>query len=201
MARQIFRVTNSLSNRGAVVPSVGLVRRTKFTAEPLREIRSVLPVSVSYETRILVRCEWRLRNHEGRCRLWSVAFGVPRFTPKANVHDGRVCKHVWNSPIERLGFPIQPGANPHGECSPTVHRQPYFHLTGSKVYVGKHRSPFNPDVLPRVENLPNPRRNQRGRICSSRACSTNELWSCVKRHHTNGRKQDSSIHFVFPPID
>src|SRR5262245_25528910 len=52
-------------------------------------------------------------------------------------------------------------------------------------------------MLPRVKNLPSPRRDQRGRICSSRGCMTNELWSCVKRHGNNGREQYTCIHLFF----
>ena len=50
-----------------------------------------------------------LRNHEGRCWLWSVGFGITRFTPEANVHDSRICRHVRNSPIEKLAFGFSQG--------------------------------------------------------------------------------------------
>ena len=177
MARQIFRATNRQSHRSrwSSKRSSGFPGRQSPRGYSGRF--AAPPASVSCETRTLVRSEWRLCNHKRRRRLWSVGFGVKLFTPEANVQDGRVCERIRDDPIERLGFPVHPGTNPHGECPSTVQRQPHFHLAERQVYVGTHCSPFNLDVLPRVENLPNRWRNQGGRICSSRAYSTNELWS------------------------
>jgi len=107
----------------------------------------------------LVRCRYRPRNHKSRRGLRGKAFGIPSFTPKAEIHDGCVCRSVWNSPIEILGFRVQPGANPHSECAPAIQRQPNFLLASRQIYVGKRGLPFDSDFLPRIENLPNPRRN------------------------------------------
>ena len=57
----------------------------------------------------------RLRDHEGRCRLWSVGFGVEHFTPEANVQDGSVSGNVWKSPKEILRLRVQYRRDAHCE--------------------------------------------------------------------------------------
>ena len=169
MARQIFRATNRQSEPLALLFQPQRFCRGRSSPQSYSGKIRTPPCERRVRSSNLARCLHRLRNHKSGRRLRGVTFGVPRFTPEGNVHDGCIGRRVRNSPIEILAFRMQPGANPHSECRATVHRQPHFHLACPQVYVGKRRSPLNPDFLPRVENLPHARRNQRGRICSARA--------------------------------
>src|SRR5262245_42593583 len=68
--------------------------------------------------------------YKGRCRLWGIAFGIPRFTSEANIQDRCVGRPVWNSPIEIFGAcRIHPRANQRSESPAAVQRQPDFLLT------------------------------------------------------------------------
>ena len=103
-----FQGDQRQSNRWRCVLSVSLrsggVRRRATPGDS-----ECLLLSVSCETRTLVRCRYRLRNHKSRRGLWSIAFGIPPFTPKANVQDCRIGRQVRNSPIEILGFRVSQG--------------------------------------------------------------------------------------------
>ena len=93
--------------------------------------------SVSREIRTLVRYRYWLRNHEGRHGLWGVAFGIPPFTPKADVQNGRIGRQVWNSPQVRISLRGQYRRNARCEGSPAIQRQPNFPLASRQIHVRK----------------------------------------------------------------
>ncbi len=109
--------------------------RVRHRATP-RDSECLL-ASVNREIRTLSRCRYWLRNYKGRCGLWGVAFGIPPFTPKADVHDCRIGGQVRNSPQVRISLRGQYWRNACCEGSPAIQRQPNFPLASRQIHVRK----------------------------------------------------------------
>jgi hypothetical protein len=146
----------------------------------------------------------RACDHESRCSLRVVRFGVERLASAANVQDCLVRRRVRNSPIKKRSVRIHRRCYRHCVRPAAIQREPKLDLTDRPIdwlrTLGAQCRPLNPDVLSRMQNLASARRNQPRKVVGrwQRECP------CPRRRNDqsqqkHGHNEAANFHFWILP--